>query len=456
VKINSLATIGVCLGVLTSGGVAWSQSITYGPIIGRGVTADQMIVKWGTGATNDPTSVGFRVKGAGNFTTVTGSSSKDHTIVLTGLSTDTQYEYYVGSGAGQSATTSFATCPKPGEPMDIVFYGDSRSDMTEHQKVVDQILTKAPEMVFESGDLRVDGTYAGYLSEFFPVVKTLAASTPFMAVPGNHEYNSSVASNYELLFPSPQPAGQATRTYYSFTCGDATFIGLDGNIVGDMTQLAFLKSALAAAKADATVDHVFVWFHQSAYSPGQHGDSSTVKSDWVPLFDAAGSKVTAVFSGHDHIYARMNDGSQVAYVVSGGAGAGLYTVSGSSSATVQVKKSTYNFVLLHIVGGLVTATAYDDGGNQIDSFSLGMATPGSDGGVVPPGSDGGVVVPGSDGGSGSGSGNGGGGGNGAMGSQSGGCSISMGGGSGAPVGGAGVLAMLMIFGLALRRRAARA
>ena len=198
-----------------------------------------------------------------------------------------------------------------------------------------------------------------------------------------------------------------------------------------MTQLSFLKSSLAAAKADATVDHVFVWFHQSAYSPGTHGDSSGVKSDWVPLLDDPGNKVTAVFSGHDHIYARMDDGSKVAYVVSGGAGAGLYTVSGSSSATVQVKKSTYNFVLLHIMGGLVTATAYDDTGSQIDAFSLGMATPpaGTDGGVPPAGSDGGVSGGGDGGGTGGGTGGGNGGGNGATGSSSGGCAMS---GSGSP------------------------
>lgn len=450
---KSLIAFGICLGLLTPAGAAWSQTITYGPIIGRGVTADQMILKWGTGSAGDATAAGFRLKGAGTFTAVTGTASKDHTVVLTGLSPDTQYEYYVNTGAKQSATNTFSTCPKPGEPMDVVYYGDSRSDPTEHQKVVDQILAKTPEMVFESGDLRVDGTYAGYLSEFFPVVKTLVAQTPFMAVPGNHEYNSNVATNYELLFPSPQPSGQAVRTYYSFTCGNSQFIGLDGNIVGDSGQLAFLKGALAAAKADASIDHVFVWFHQSAYSPGQHGDSSTVKSDWVPLFEAAGSKVTAVFSGHDHIYARMDDGSKIAYVVSGGAGAGLYTVSGSSSAKVVTSKSSYNFVLLHIVGGLVNATAYDDTGAQIDSFSLGMATQPGDGGTVQPGSDGGTTQPGSDAGAGGGNGGGsmGGGGPGMSGSSSGGCQMSDSGTGGA--GGAGVVILLLALALLYRRRA---
>src|SRR5206468_3842725 len=83
----------------------------------------------------------------------------------------------------------------------------------------------------------------------------------------------------------------------------------------------------SAAKADNTIDHVFVWVHQAPYSVGQHGDDvgsfggTGTQQNFTPIFDDAASKVTAVFAGHDHIYARMDDGSHPVYVVSGGAGA---------------------------------------------------------------------------------------------------------------------------------------
>jgi len=144
--------------ILPSAG--WSQTISYGPIIGRGITPDKMIVKWGTGAAADPGTIGYRLKGSAvAFTTVSASTAKDHEAVLSGLAMDSQYEYYVQSGSAQSATYSFGTCPAPGSPMDVVFYGDSRSVPSEHQKRrVDAQLWKAPlvgrrvELVATVGD----------------------------------------------------------------------------------------------------------------------------------------------------------------------------------------------------------------------------------------------------------------------------------------------------------------
>jgi MYXO-CTERM domain-containing protein len=173
------------------------------------------------------------------------------------------------------------------------------------------------------------------------------------------------------------------------------FIALDSNSVGDAAQKTFLTGRLAAARADDTIRHVFVWFHHSAYSVGDHGDSSSVKQAWVPLFDDPANKVTAVFSGHDHIYNRLTDGSKVVYVVSGGAGANLYGTSGSSAAQSIVARSTYNFVALHIAGDLVTATAFDDAGNSFDTWMVnqGGPPPPDAGSVTPPPDAGAAAAP---------------------------------------------------------------
>src|SRR5262249_22299684 len=128
-----------------------------------------------------PGQVAFRKKGDPMFTMQSGSQARDHEVVISGLSVGTEYEYSVTSGAASSATFSFQTCPAAGLPMDVVFYGDSRSGPTEHGRVVMQVQGHSPEMVFESGDLAPTGSYDEYLNEFFPVVKDLVATTPFMA-----------------------------------------------------------------------------------------------------------------------------------------------------------------------------------------------------------------------------------------------------------------------------------
>jgi MYXO-CTERM domain-containing protein len=373
------------VGILGTSANAWSQTISYGPIIGRGITPDKMIVKWGTGTAGDPGSVSYRPKGsAAAFSTVSASTDKDHEVVLSGLGVDAQYEYYVQSGTAKSATYAFGTCPAAGSPMDVVFYGDSRSVPAEHEKIIQQVIAKNPEMVFESGDIVPLGNYggtglfaSGYLGEFFPKAQGLVATTPFMAAPGNHDATSTLSSNYGLVFPMPRNAGEAWRSYYAFPCGNSLFVSLDSNMPTDATQLKFLKDTLAAATANAAIVNVFVWFHHSPYSVGSgHGDDANVQAQWVPVFEAAGSKVKMVFTGHDHIYAHMQHGtSPIAYVVSGGAGADLYDVTKASAGTTVKSAKAYNFVVVHIAGAALGVTAYDDTGLPLDNFSLGNTTP---------------------------------------------------------------------------------
>ena len=65
--------------------MAAAQTLTYGPILGRGQTGDQMIVRWGTSATSDATSVVVRKQGDSAWLTVAGAAARDHEVILTGL-----------------------------------------------------------------------------------------------------------------------------------------------------------------------------------------------------------------------------------------------------------------------------------------------------------------------------------------------------------------------------------
>jgi hypothetical protein len=77
----------------------------------------------------------------------------------------------------------------------------------------------------------------------------------------------------------------------------------------------------------------------------------------------------------------------VLYVVSGGAGAPLYSDSKQSRATKVVSKSSYNFVALRVTDLTVSGVAYNDTGVEIDRFSLTKPR------VDPPVDDGNMMMP---------------------------------------------------------------
>ncbi len=367
---KGLAALGI-LGVL--GGGVTAQTLDYGPLLARGVDPDTMYFKWGFGAAASSTLY-YRKVGASTFEVLSSPSSVDHELKVYGLQADSAYEYYVSYGAAQTATRGFTTCPTGGLPLDVVVLGDSRDGGTRAKTIMDMVGLEAPDLILETGDIASDGAYGTYLTQFVDIASSVVDTIPFMASPGNHDASSTLKTNYGRIFAVPRDASEAWRSYYSFVCGNVRFIGLDSNSVSSTTQIDFLTNELTAASADPAIDHVFVYFHHSPYSTGSHGDNTTVQTNWVPLFEAAGSKVRLVFTGHDHIYARLGDGSDVTYVVTGGAGAPKYSVGGATDATVLTSLSTYNYVKLHIVGGLIDGTAIDSTGATIDTFSIGMAT----------------------------------------------------------------------------------
>src|SRR5262249_23966809 len=158
------------------------------------------IIHWGTNsqATNNVTTVSYRIKGAATTQTVNATrvcsadfgSACDYEATIPGLSVASEYEYAV-AGQAIDGTLHFASCPAAGAPLDVVFYGDSRSGGSIHQVVAGNVLKTAPDLVLESGDIQVSGVYDGYISSrdtggqpgFFVGAKALVATVPFMAVP---------------------------------------------------------------------------------------------------------------------------------------------------------------------------------------------------------------------------------------------------------------------------------
>ena len=107
---------------------------------------------------------------------------------------------------------------------------------------------------------------------------------------------------------------------YSFDYGNAKFIALPWpKVKDDPDKLSWLENELKSAKGK----HIFIFKHRPHYTLGSKSirDVEGYETATTALYEKY--KVTAVFSGHDHIYYRTKR-KGVNYIISAGAGAPIY------------------------------------------------------------------------------------------------------------------------------------
>lgn len=118
------------------------------------------------------------------------------------------------------------------------------------------------------------------------------------------------------------------KDMYSFTYGNAKFIALPWpKINEDPKKLRWLKRELRKAKDK----HIFVFKHRPHYTVGLkiYEDVEGEESETTKLYDKY--NVTAVFTGHDHIYYRTKRNGTT-HIISAGAGASIYPLRRESNA----------------------------------------------------------------------------------------------------------------------------
>jgi 3',5'-cyclic AMP phosphodiesterase CpdA len=118
----------------------------------------------------------------------------------------------------------------------------------------------------------------------------------------------------------------------------------------------------------STAAYIVVLLHRPVYGTGPHGaeDAKVLPAMLAPLFQRG--RVSAVFSGHDHLYERSEvDG--ITYVVAGGGGAPLYKKRKAAAPYSKVFITKNNFVALSLKPEGLFAEAFGDDGALLDSFS---------------------------------------------------------------------------------------
>ena len=323
----------------------------------------------------------------------------EHEVHLCGLQPDTTYYYHVGGPGHFSAVHHFKTAPMPGDltaDVNFVVTGDSREALetdpsnfprdwhTVQSQVATASAAQAPDFQLFTGDAIFSGTNQPGWDTWFAAAPDAFANMPWVLLNGNHE---GLSLNFLAQIAQPQATGEL---YFSFDYGMVHVVVLNdtpsiadgmGAITG--AYATWLEQDLAAVNRTRT-PWVIVTHHKGPYTTSMHANDADVmliRATWPPIYDR--HNVDVVINGHDHSLhvthplvagAVAPSGMQgTVYVVSGGAGAPLYTT--GSGAIYQDIESTLNFLLVHATAHTLSITPFRSDGTQITAGVVNLTHP---------------------------------------------------------------------------------
>jgi 3',5'-cyclic AMP phosphodiesterase CpdA len=196
-----------------------------------------------------------------------------------------------------------------------------------------------------------------------PYKPLLDAGVVFHACLGNHDNPNQ---RFYALF------NMGGERYYTFRPsnggtaglaeGGVRFFALDSDYL-DKPQLEWLEKELSSSSSDWKIS----FFHHPLYSSGNaHGSALESRAVLEPLFVRYG--VSAVFSGHDHLYERIKpQKGGIVYWVSGGGGSLRKGDLRATELTAKGFDSDYHFIGVEIAGDDLYYQAISRAGVTIDS-----------------------------------------------------------------------------------------
>src|SRR5262245_53998294 len=314
------------------------------------------------------------VEGPGGTRTQAVAAARISEAEVEGLQPSSRYRYRVEIG-DEVWRGEFATAPPEGKdvPFSFVVVGDSRGGVQQHRRVVQRMSQEVPDFVLGTGDMVDEGFRQDQWQEFFDVEQEMFRDNVYFPALGNHDRQGRgrTADSYRALFSVPDNGGDSER-YYAFTYGSSRFLVLDSNAYSFALtdQTSWIERELIAARQDTSIRHIFVVMHHPPFSISLHGGATDLRERWTPLFEQY--NVTAVFSGHDHVYERA-DHNGVRYFVSGGGGAPLYPrrprPNPIDAAAVKKFERVLHYLRCTITGNRIEITAVRADGTIIETTS---------------------------------------------------------------------------------------
>lgn len=255
--------------------------------------------------------------------------------------------------------------------------GDYGADSAAELGVSQLVHSWLPDFVVTVGDnnydtgsaTTIDRNIGKYYHDFiFNYLGTYGAGSPtmrFLPCPGNHDWgnvggNPTGLNPYLAYFTLP-----GNERYYQWRTGPVEIFLLDSDTnesdgyTSGSVQAIWCHSAMTSSTAKWKV----VVFHHAAYSSGQHG--STAYMQWP--FQSWGA--TAVLSGHDHTYERLQIGS-IPYFVNGLGGKSIYSFLAILPQSRVHYNADYGAMLVTANMRQITFQFYSRSGLLVDQYTV--------------------------------------------------------------------------------------
>jgi 3',5'-cyclic AMP phosphodiesterase CpdA len=210
------------------------------------------------------------------------------------------------------------------------------------------------DLVIMLGDNMYGGQEAADYRRKFeqPYAALLGAGVKFQASLGNHDRTDQ--PNYKLFNMNGQ-------RYYSFARDNVRFFALDSTAM-DKRQLDWIDSALK----DAREPWKICFFHHPLYSDAsRHGSSVDLRVLLEPIFLKHG--VNVVFSGHDHVYERVQPQKGIYYFVSGAGGQLRKGNMRTAQQTAAAFDQDQSFMVVEVAGMEMFFQSISRTGQVVDS-----------------------------------------------------------------------------------------
>lgn len=288
-------------------------------------------------------TVFYREHGStGSYRAVTSHSSEYDALELVqrarieGLKSDTKYDYFVRTPAGDSKVYNFRTWPDQsdmdkhqeytfvamsdthaserdswGEGLtglrDIYQHGIIKHECLDDLSICNDLISG----IIVAGDLVYSNRDTAY-RDFFNSSLELAAYVPILPTPGNHEYDGTIES-YDIYLDWPEQIGwdRARHTYtldflnlrmFFFN----SFVGTQG---GYEFQYDWTAEEMRHTAADADIDYVLGVTHAPCKSTMWLSGESDRACSFVDLihdYSEESGKISGHMFGHTHAYTRGN------------------------------------------------------------------------------------------------------------------------------------------------------
>jgi 3',5'-cyclic AMP phosphodiesterase CpdA len=230
-----------------------------------------------------------------------------------------------------------------------------------HRRTPFDFVIAAGDNIYPDGDGR-------HFNKHFerPFAPMISDRVNFYAVLGNHDVERGRQD--QCQYPLFNMGG---RAYYTIKQGDglAELFMIDTTNF-DTAQAGWLQQALSTSTSRWKI----AVFHHPLYSSGtKHGSNLSLRKQLEPLFTRHG--VSAVFSGHDHIYERTKLQQGVQYFVTG---AGGKTRRGGVKLDSPIRAASFDednhFMLIEVDDRQIGYQAISEAGRVVDTGRITKST----------------------------------------------------------------------------------